>query len=120
AASAKSRKARHVPLNAEAFDVLKRWRKYQTAETGLAFPGATGARLTHINKAWAGLVKAAKLVDFHFHDCRHHFASRLVMSGADLYTVKELLGHSEFEMTQRYAHLSPEHKAKVVQLLMRR
>ena len=64
------------------------------------------------------LVKLAKLADFHFHDCRHHFASRLVMSGTDLYTVKELLGHSNFDMTQRYAHLSPEHKAAAVERLV--
>jgi len=57
-------------------------------------------------------------VNFHFHDCRHHFASRLVMSGADLYVVKELLGHSDFAMTQRYAHLSPEHKAAAVEKLV--
>lgn len=43
--------------------------------------------------------------------------SRLVMCGANLYTVKELLGHSSIEMTQLYAHLSPDHKAAAVALL---
>ena len=118
AGTAKSGKVRYVPLNAEALDVLERWAKHHDG-VGLVFPGLNGTRLTHINKSWAGLMKAAKLADFHFHDCRHHFASRLVMTGADLYTVKELLGHSDFEMTQRYAHLSPEHKAAAVDRLVR-
>jgi len=118
AGTAKSGKARHVPLNVEALNVLTRLRKQRDAKTGLVFPGVGGARLTHMNRSWAGLVKAAKLTDFRFHDCRHHFASRLVMEGVDLFTVKELLGHSDFDMTQRYAHLSPEHQASAVEKLV--
>jgi integrase len=117
AATAKSGRTRHVPLNAEAFAVVQRLRKHCLG-VGLVFPSASGARMTHINRSWAALVKAAALAGFHFHDCRHSFASRLVMSGADLYVVKELLGHSDFAMTQRYAHLSPEHKAAAVEKLV--
>ncbi|HWG11123.1 MAG TPA: site-specific integrase [Rhodanobacteraceae bacterium] len=113
---AKSGKARHVPLNAEAGDVLKRW-KQQAADNGLVFPGRGGARMTNINTAWATLCTDAQLDDFHFHDCRHHFASKLVMAGADLNTVRELLGHADITMTLRYAHLAPEHKARAVDML---
>jgi integrase len=110
---AKSRKGRHVPLNAEALDVLTRW-KGKSERSGLVFPGPGGGRLTNINKSWAALVAAAGLEDFNFHDLRHHFASRLVQNGVDLYSVKELLGHSDFKMTQRYAHLAPDHLAAAV------
>ena len=41
-----------------------------------------------------------------FHSCRHTYASWLVESGVDLYTVQKLMRHSNFKMTERYAHLS--------------
>ncbi|MGV8057884.1 MAG: tyrosine-type recombinase/integrase [Smithellaceae bacterium] len=43
-----------------------------------------------------------------FHSCRHTFASWHVMAGTDIYTLKELLGHSVIQMTERYSHLAPE------------
>ena len=39
------------------------------------------------------------------------------MSGVDLMTVKELLGHKRIEMTLRYAHLAPDHKRAAVNRL---
>jgi len=113
AGNAKSRKARHLPLNAEALDLLTRWKEQGTGK-GLVFPGAGGARMANVNKSWAALVKAAELSDFRFHDLRHTFASKLVMAGVDLNTVRELLGHSDIKMTLRYAHLAPDKLAEAV------
>lgn len=115
---AKSGRTRHVPLNTEALRSLQRWREQSGATAGRVFPGNEGGRLTNINTAWGSLMKLAKLPDFRFHDCRHHFASRLVMADVPLNTVRELLGHSEISMTLRYAHLAPEHKADAVAKLL--
>ncbi len=116
AGTAKSRKARHIPLNAEALDVLARWEAQGTG-AGLVFPASGGGRMTHINTSWEGLVDDAKLVDFRFHDLRHDFASKLVMRGVDLNTVRELLGHADLKMTLRYAHLAPDRLAAAVEKL---
>jgi hypothetical protein len=63
-------------------------------------------------------VKTAGITDLRFHDLRHTAASRLVMAGVDLYTVKEILGHKTLVMTQRYSHLSPEHQRQAVERLV--
>ncbi|MGJ7500122.1 tyrosine-type recombinase/integrase [Variovorax sp. ZT5P49] len=49
--------------------------------------------------------KAAGMEHVNFHDLRHSCASILVASGADLYTVSKILGHSSIITTQRYSHL---------------
>lgn len=116
AALAKSAKTRHVPLNTEAFDVLTRWKGQRGGNraAGLVFPNSEGRQFNNFNKAWAGLVAAAQLADFHPHDLRHDFASKLVMAGVDLNTVRELLGHADIKMVLRYAHLAPEKLADAV------
>ena len=45
--------------------------------------------------------------EFVFYLTRHTCASRLVQKDVQLYVVKEWLGHKTFEMTMRYAKLSP-------------
>ena len=110
--TAKSRKTRHIPLNKLALDTLTKWR--EQSESDYLFP------VQNFIQRWKVLMKEAKLEDFNFHDLRHDFASRLVMSGADIKTVQELLGHADLTMTLRYSHLAPSHKAAAVERLTER
>ena len=59
-----------------------------------------------IRTAFEGAAAKAKLADFRFHNLRHTAASHLVMRGASLADVKEVLGRSDLKMTLRYAHLN--------------
>lgn len=110
--TAKSSQTRHVPLNAEALEVLKRWRE-QNPDAERVFAIATGFK-----SAWAPLLKRARITAFRWHDLRHHFASRLVQQGVPLNTVRDLLGHASMAMTLRYAHLAPDQKREAVALLV--
>lgn len=111
--TAKSGKSRYIPLNNEALATLQQWRS-NSSSTEWVFAGKDGKRMRAVKSSWRGVLRNAAIADFRWHDLRHHFASRLVMNGVDLNTVRELLGHSDLTMTLRYAHLSPEHKADAV------
>jgi len=77
----------------------------------------TDERYQDVKRSFATALRRAGIRDFHFHDCRHTFASQLVMAGIDLTTVSRLLGHKDLTMTLRYSHLSPQHMAKAVDVL---
>ncbi|GHV35518.1 integrase [Synergistales bacterium] len=116
ASSSKSGKGYFVPLNDAAAEVLSGWRGGAT--DGLVFPSpVSGTVLNSVKQSWATLLKDAGIEKFRWHDMRHDFASRLVMRGVDLNTVRELLGHSDLKMTLRYAHLAPQVKRSAVDLL---
>lgn len=117
AISSKSKKERHIPLNLEAFDVLKRWKGQQSIAYEYVFPNREGKPLVTITKGWKALLERAQIDDFRWHDLRHHFASKLAIAGVDLNTIRSLLGHASYSTTLRYAHLSENHKAAAVALL---
>jgi len=69
--------------------------------------------LNRIRKAWKNTLKEAGITGFHFHDLRHTFASNMLLAGASLKDVKEMIGHSDISMTDRYSHLTVTHKTKI-------
>ena len=111
---AKSGTTRQIPLDDEAVDVLKQWRSQMVQDSGFVFAVKLGGRVNNVRKACKKLLENAGIENFRWHDLQHHFASKLVMAGVDLNTVREFLGHSTITMTLRYAHLAPEHKAAAV------
>lgn len=105
----KGDKTSHVRLNAAALHALAELHT-RTAETGYVCAGLRSPR------GWFEVaLEAAGIQDFTWHDLRHTFASRLVMSGADLRTVAELLRDKTLAMVMRYAHLAPDFQLEAVE-----
>jgi len=90
------------------------WKRHRIKETEVksdnVFCRIDGTPLKSFNKAWWACLKAAGIKDFHFHDLRHTFCSNLIMSGGDLKDAKEMIGHADISMTDRYSHLTNDHK----------
>lgn len=90
-ASTKTGKPRVVPIHPDIQPIIKR------------LPLRTTDALLRIE--WVNARKAANLSHVRFHDLRHTWASWLAQSGVSLFTIGEILGHSQAQTTRRYAHL---------------
>jgi len=114
-AGAKSGRPRVVQLNAEAQQLLKSL-KVRDLQTGAFFPGAreSFAWEERLRAAWNRIRRRAHLHDLKLHDLRHHFAVRARQAGAPLEVVRDLLGHSNIGMTERYAHVGKTELAHAV------
>ena len=113
-----------VPINDEARTLLvKRLRRrdeicpespfvffHETERAGAKI----GDRVLDLKKSFKRACSQAGISDFRIHDLRHTFASWLVMDGVPLYDVSKLLRHSNIRMTEKYAHLAPDHLQKAI------
>ena len=116
--TAKNKKTDIIPLNTTALEVLRLWHAQRINDNPLVFPSPqTGGIMNNCNSSFERLLREASITNFRWHDMRHDFASRLVMAGVDLNTVRELMTHSDISMTLRYAHLAPEKKRAAVELI---
>ena len=112
----KTGKSRIIPLNDATLDVLRRQKEKSRSDFVFVSP-RTGARLRNLRNGFGKACEDAKVLNFHFHDLRHTFASRLADAGIDAFTIAELMGHSTLEMTKRYTHVTDERKRKAVAAL---
>ena len=110
----KNDERRVVPLLGHALELLKASSKVRRLDTDLLFPGRNPQKPVFIRAPWLEAVKVAGIENLKFHDLRHSAASYMLMSGASLGEIAELLGHKTLAMVKRYSHLSESHAAGVV------
>lgn len=91
ASHTKTNRMRVIPI----IPALRPWLEYFPLE--ITVDGA--------KSAWRRARVKAGMEHVNFHDLRHSCASIMLGLGVDLYTISKILGHSNVQTTQRYAHL---------------
>jgi integrase/recombinase XerD len=107
---AKGAKERMVPLAPEALEALEAYLFQGDWRSGHLWLNYRGEPLSRVSAY--KIVK--KYLGVSPHVLRHSFASALILGGADLRVVQELLGHSSLITTQIYTHIERKHLAETV------
>ena len=110
----KNGKNRAAFLTDEAKTMLLQRRPQKPSPASLIFPGRNGVVITQISDSYNRAVNKLKLNEgvtdrrqrVIFHTLRHTFASWLAIDGINPFHLKELMGHSDLKLTERYSHLS--------------
>lgn len=103
----KTKRPRVIPLSDRAVAVLVAIASDRPHGYVFINP-TTNKPYTSVKKAFGSACQKAGITNFRFHDLRHTFASWSVQGGADLYRLSRILGHTNLQMTTRYAHLSTQ------------
>ena len=108
----KGGKTRHVPLSEEAKSILRSFDSF--LRSAWVFPGLKDMTQlmdsrAFLRRSYEPGLRQAGITGACWHSLRHTAASRRIMAGVDLVSVKEILGHRDIQTTLRYAHLAPEH-----------
>ena len=101
---AKGEKERLVPLAPIALKALDEYLKISDISSSYIWLNRNGNRLSRITAY--NITK--KYLNVSPHTLRHSFASALIIGGADLKVVQELLGHSSLVTTQIYTHIESQ------------
>ena len=105
--TSKTDQSRYVPLAKTAIDVFKKLPRFEGCDYILPNP-KTLKPFNDIFQSWDTARIRAGIPEVRIHDLRHSMASNLVNSGRSIYEVAKILGHSQIQTSQRYAHLSDE------------
>ncbi|PRY20103.1 site-specific recombinase XerD [Aliiruegeria haliotis] len=106
ASMTKQRKIHRLPISDEAAAIVRQRQMLVPRGSPWLFPGdVPGQPVQEIRRFWIHIQKEVNIPDVRIHDLRHTFASLLVSGGASLEMIGKLLGHSQVQTTQRYAHL---------------
>ena len=112
----KNGERRLVPVRGLALQLLLELKNKQQRDIGLLFPSHDNPQKPiDLRFPWEQALKQAHITGYKWHDNRHSCASYLLMNGASLAEIAEILGHKTLAMVMRYAHLSETHKSNVIE-----
>lgn len=94
---------RMVPMPGVAIDLLI---NAPRVNNYVCFGDKENGHLIGLPKIWRRIRAKASLEDVRLHDLRHSFASVAAAANMGLPIIGKLLGHSQAQTTQRYAHLA--------------
>jgi integrase len=113
----KNGEPRALPLAQAVVDELARF-QLERADA-LVFPSRhRNTEPRNFERVWQAALKAAGIQALRFHDLRHTCASYLAQNGASLLEIADVLGHRQLQMVKRYAHLTIDSKAKLINRVM--
>jgi len=108
--SAKTGNARITYLSDDAYNALRKWMKARKANTKFLLyeRGETNMSYSTARSSFSKCLRKAHLVrkGYTLHSLRHTFASELLCAGMPLESLQILMGHSDIEVTRRYARLT--------------
>jgi len=110
----KTGKPRYVPLSTAAVAIIEALPRFKGCQWLIPNP-ETHKPFVSIKHGWQNAIKEANLPGLRLHDLRHSAASFMVNSGVDLFAVGKVLGHANYQSTQRYAHLANDTLLKAVE-----
>lgn len=105
----KGNKERLISLPKGVVQLLSQYK----SETDQLFPLLSQRKVYSIVEKWAKRAGIARRINPH--SLRHSYATHLLMSGADLRSIQELLGHESLTATQKYTHLDINHLARTLE-----
>lgn len=112
----KTNRKREIPMNDALFACLSRMEKSLCGHVftikGVPFDYKHVYRSFRSDQVSAGIENTIR-----FHDLRHTFASNFVMNGGNVFDLQKILGHTNIEMTMKYAHYSKDHLSKAMRIV---
>ena len=108
--SAKTGNGRIVYVSDDAYRALRKWMKVREARTKYLLHSRCEMNMSYATarSSFANCLRKAHLVrkGYTLHSLRHTFASELLCAGMPLESLQILMGHSDIEVTRRYARLT--------------
>ena len=109
----KGAKERVVPIGKYTVSILLNYFNYVRQKTAspecdrlFLSPSGKPILTNTVKLLFSRLAKISGVNRLHAHLCRHTFAINYLLNGGDIFSLREILGHTTFEMVDHYLHFT--------------